>query len=125
MNVLNGNYTHRVMLYGDNSVERLSYIKEAIDNNETDSYKLIFIDLNKNPNNQLDNLMEKGGDFNTILFLDNIDKASHDIYESARILIKGPISRTFMMCIAGLAKKEVEPNYIDDGLVTSCLHIEI
>ena len=119
------NRTHRVMLYGDDSVQRLSYIKDAIDNDETKSLKLSFIDLNNNPNSQLDILMENGGDSNTILFLDNIDKASHEVYESARFLIKGPISQTFMMCIAGLAKKEVGPNYIDDGFVTSCLHIEI
>ena len=119
------NRTNRVMLYGNNSVERLSYVKEAIDNDETNSLILTIIDLNNNPNSQLDILIENGGDSNTILFLDNIDKASHDVYESARVLIKGPISKTFLMCIAGLSKKKEEHNFIDDGLVTSCIHIDI
>lgn len=120
-----------IMLYGDSAAKRLSYIKEALNDlrtNEKEDVKLISIDLAQIDDKQLvlsDLYSDISRDQRYLLFLDNLDKTSFDVYESARLLLKNGKYPTNFDCIAGLSKEKVEPDYIDDGLVSSCLHIEI
>ena len=119
-----------IMLYGDNEAIRLDYVKDSLwslKTNDNIDVNLVSIDLSKLDKKQLNYYLysEIKQDQFCLLFLDNLDKASFEVYESARSILKNQSRKSGIICIAGLSKGKVEPDYIDDGLVSSCLHIEI
>lgn len=119
-----------IMLYGDNEAIRHDYVKDSLwtlKTNDNIDVKLVSIDLSKLDKKQLNEYLYPviKQDQRCLLFLDNLDKASFDVYESARLFLKNQSRPSGIIFVAGLSREKVEPDYIDDGLVSSCLHIEI
>ena len=120
-----------ILLYGDCSKQRLEYVQTGVKlfiKASNDNLVLIHIDLSSVSDEQFNDkcdLIQRDSEMTSkdvLLFLDNLDKTSLDVYESARLLLKGKGKPSNWVCIAGLSNSG---DYLDDSLLTSCIHIEV
>lgn len=123
-----------ILLYGDSAKQRLEYIQTGVElfiKASNDNLVLIHIDLSIVSDEQLNekcNLLRRDSEMKSkdvLLFLDNLDKTSLDVYESARFLLKGKGKPENWVCVAGLSNNDTSDDYLDDSLITSCLHIVV
>jgi hypothetical protein len=123
-----------VLLYGDSAKQRLEYVQTGVElfiKASNDDLVLIHIDLSTVSDEQFNDkcdLIQRDSEMKSkdvLLFLDNLDKTSLDVYESARLLLKGMGKPENWVCVAGLSNNDTSDDYLDDSLITSCLHIVV